>query len=626
MRCIAGSAWLAASLPAWLACGEPVDQRFERLQTDVRAEPAGTPRLVTFDSCDALLAGIHAELVRHVHERAEVARMPPSLGNSAAALSVVAPAERSEAATGFLPATERVPGVVESGAVQTEGDRIYLIDAEALHVIQAWPLSEAALVASLPIEGAPRGLLVHDGIAVVFSEVFGELGSGEPLTFSPPYFAKLMWVDTTVSPPHVLREVYLEGQLYWAHRTGSIARGLVHHYYGLQLEDPVVIRTDPFGRPLSQAQIDRQVDTWVRITTASIERSTLDDYLPRAFERTAGELVERPLACDEYHLSVEGVNGFGTSVLFGADIAAPSAPLGSLALMGNDGEVFVDTDAAVLRFHRRRLAEPDELTDLHLFAFDGVRARYEASGVLPGYVSSSLYFERRDGVIRVITSEDGHVDLVTLGTADGGMHELGRVRVNAEGGGFSAPSFVEDRAYGLTSTIIGPGELVVVDLTDAYAPRLGGTFATEAYSNVILPLPADQVLVPAQTYAGGEERVTLQLFDVQDASNPMLAAEYRYAEPSSTSGTYDARSVGFHPRGLFTLPLWRTHAESSLELFSLSRDEGFTRLGGVPSQFGASLLRGDIVFAFAGSSVAAYRLDALAGPPLVQLDLDGSAF
>jgi beta propeller domain-containing protein len=634
------------------ACGPAGSgERFETIRADLQPA-ASEPGLVAFGSCEELLAGLQAELIRQVHERADLARLPPRAQVDAApfdgAASVVRAAPLDAAArfdsaalgrqksvpAGFSSGAGRVAGVEQSDSIASDGDRLYVIDGQALHVLAAWPADEAGVIASVAIEGAPTQLLVHEGVALVASHISGAL-PGAPEEQQPPYYSpvytKLTVVDARVSPPRVVRESFVEGQSFASSRVGSIVRALVQQSYEVQLDAPEISYVDTFGRPRSQAQIDRQVDTWVRITAASVASSSLDDYVPAAFERDGAALVAQPTPCGDYYLSTAGVAGFGTTSVFSLDLADVSAPLGNLTWVGYDGAVVIDEDAAVVRqtYYGSDPAEPDPSSELHLFALDGRSARYRASGSVAGYLPTNLFFDELDGVIRAATSDADGSRFVTLGQQGNRLLELGRTASVGGGAPLAAPTFVAERAYGIT---VGAAPvLVVADLSDPSAPTLAGALPSEAVTNILVPLPDERLLAVGQVGAAGDERVVVQLFDVRDATAPALAHEYLYSVPGSSAASYETHAVSVSTvAGLFTVPLQRTFGTSSLEVFRSSPGGDFSLLGSIvpePAAYVArALIRDDTVFAISPASVAAYELDALSGPPIRQVALPSGPF
>ena len=68
----------------------------------------------------------------------------------------------------FSETNNQVEDVQEADIVKTDGETIYLLHGEELFFIDALPASDTSIKTSVPIEGYPHEMLVHDGKALVF--------------------------------------------------------------------------------------------------------------------------------------------------------------------------------------------------------------------------------------------------------------------------------------------------------------------------------------------------------------------------------------------------------------------------------------------------------------------------
>jgi beta propeller domain-containing protein len=647
----------AYSLGLAACAGQTPDESLATTHDDLTAASANEAALSSGAGCDALLGQLQSQLLAQVSERAEQARIsaqvyygggvfvddvvpefsgslpsppvvsaplssapvlsaPLSSGPVASAsianeLAASAPASRlATPSVGFSRTTGQVPGVDEGDFVKGEGDNIYLLQGQSVFVLDATPADSTSILTSAAIEGEPIELLVRGNQLVVFSYVYGPLPGEEiysPYYYYYPTYTKLTVFDATGGTLQVQRESYVEGNLNASRRSQSVVRAVVQQTSKAQLDYPNVSYVDIFGRPRSQAEIDLQVDLWALLATESIEDSLIEDYLPTAYERVAGELVEQPLRCADYLVPGPGLTQVGSTSVIALDLDAVAAPLASTTLLGYSDYVYVDADAAVLRqtdygsYTGDVTTFPTVKTNIHLFDLDGVNTTYVASGSVSGYVQNQYGLDEQAGVIRAVVTEEQYGpapedagggysylgtanQVVTLGTEGSSLTELGRTPAIASVDEYLyGASLVGDRAYLFTSGTAN--ELTVVDLSDPAAPTVAGQLTTPDYTSLILPLPGDYLLGFGQTTdpTGSTQSVALQLFDVRDASAPSLAREFVYAESGYTEASYNARSVSFHPnQNVFAFPYqsYVTNA-SSLEVFRLSPSAGFERIGGV---------------------------------------------
>jgi hypothetical protein len=591
---------------------------------------ASDAALSSASSCDVLLARLQSELLEQVHERAEQARISPDyyyygggiyIDDVAPVLSEPAPvaiapvsspaiADTPAAAPAFAGArfsdtTVQVPGVDEADFVKAEGDRIYLLQGNVLHVLDARDAAATQVVSSTVIEGSPSDLYVRDGRVVVTSSVSGPLpGQEDPYYYYYyyyPSYAKLTVLDTSGDSVAVLRETFVEGYPGGSRRHGSVVRSLVQQTSKVQLDYPNVSYFDIFGNPRSQAEIDLQVGLWVLLTAESIEDSLIEDYLPDTFERVDGALVKQPVRCEDYLQPGPGLFTAGATSIVSLDLDAVDAPLGSTTLLGYAEGVYANEDVLLIRqtdYSSYTQPIPAIKTNIHRFTLDGTATTYDASGSVAGYVPTSFGLDEVNGVIRAVTSEehyqiepvDGGESYVYLGASNR------VVTLEAEGGtlvpigqspDISTDSyvyqtrFVGDYAY--LFTYGQSGNLSLVDVSDPAAPALAGQLATNGYVGTLVPVRNDRLLSVSQVIDPSGtlySQIALQLFDVADPAAPSLASEYLFPGQGYSDAMYDARAISFHPgRNLVTLPFQSYDtSQSTLEVFNVSLSGGLEHL------------------------------------------------
>jgi inhibitor of cysteine peptidase len=351
---------------------------------------------------------------------------------------------------------------------------------------------------------------------------------------------------------------------------------------------------------------------------------------------------------------------------------------------GNDSLILRLTDYADYA-----AAIPSVTTRLHRFALDGDSTTYTASGSVAGYVNGQHALDEYNGVIRaavlserygtdadagggiVYLGSDSHV--VTLAVALGELTELGRTPDVSGDEYFYTAQFLGDRGYVFTSGV--PNRLSVVDLSNPAAPSFAGQLPTTTYTSVLIPLSTGTLLGLGQgNVPSGFQNVAVQLFDVSDSSAPSLIDEYVLSESGYSEALGDPRAVTFHPRRNLLAFQHQSYTTglTSLEVFGFSPEQGINHVGSVIPEaveptllecltfFGyptdpeflaqleqdpalaesllqqcrsynqqyvrRGLFRGNAVYAVSSTSVAAYSLDALAGPPLSQVDLPSSNY
>ena len=354
--------------------------------------PLLAPSLEAVASCAELLDAIQARLIEAVRLRQEYTRSWDGYVNGALYFNepgALPAGDASNAAPSsfswLAPAGVAPPGgaaqapaqEMDAGdIVRLDGDRLYVLDDVALNVVATETVDALRLVASLPIEGVPLELVASDGRAAVFSRIEGALPGSEghfaPYASYLPSFIKMTLIDTRDDIPRTLRELYVEGTFRYARRHGGVVSGGIQQHQKVQLPDPSVSYVDIFGRPYERAAIDVQLDAWAAEMRQAIEASTLEDYLPTRYERIAGELVERPLACGSV-LVPPTLPALGMTSVISIDLNDGDAPFAERSVPGYSPAVYAD-DAVTLLQRSHFDYIPGEIprirTQLHLFERD----------------------------------------------------------------------------------------------------------------------------------------------------------------------------------------------------------------------------------------------------------------
>jgi hypothetical protein len=325
----------------------------------------------------------------------------------------------------------------------------------------------------------------------------------------------------------------------------------------------------------------------------SIERSTLEDFLPARYERAAGQLTPQATQCEDYLVLPGGVNQVGSSHLLSIDLADPTSAWGDLALLGSADYFQVGANSALLIHtdYGDGGALSTIHTGLHQFELDGVAATHTASGDFAGYFQSTPDITE-DGLIRAVTVTFDASDaaaasqqVVTLGADQGALRTIGSLALPADES-FTTARFVGDRGY--LASYTQTARLRVLDLADPSAPVLRGQLEAEGYISLLQPL-ADGALVSVsqlQDPLGYSSRAAVQLFDVSNADAPRLAGEYEYSPGGSADASYDAHAFSIHPdQNLFGFTIQDyTSGASSFDVFRWSAEAGLSPLGSVASE------------------------------------------
>jgi hypothetical protein len=543
----------------------------------------------------------------------------------------------AEEGGGFSGTTVQVKEVDEADIVKTDGDRIYLLHGGTLFVLRGWPASATEIINTAPVEGEPTEMFVKDGKAVVFSRVYGDVAAAagqpqQPYGYRYTSYTKISVFDVSGELPSVLRESFIEGDYTSARRHDDVVRAVIQNGFKIpQIGSPSIEYYDVFGQPFTQAEIDVQVDAWLQRTARSIRDTDLADWLPREFEArpvSGGRLVEIAPRCADYYSPDAGLTESGVTSVLALDLADVEAPLSGATILGRAERVYSNEEALLVTQTDYRYSYQDgasEQTIIHRFDIGGVETVYAASGAIAGRINDQFSLDERDGVIRVSTTEQAgfggvavdvaepmpagaapDVDapatspappdslprpsqpssvsrVLTLRTDGNALVELGRSESFGEDERIYSTRFIGDKGYVVTFRQTDP--LFVVDLSNPAQPRVVGELHIPGFSNYLFPLDDGHLFTIGRdaTAEGFVQGLALQIIDVTDPTQPALSHRHVYPDNGDSPANVDHRAIAFHPDGGIVAFPHRSYTtgQSTLEVFRVSSEDGFTRLGGM---------------------------------------------
>ncbi len=600
-------------------------------------------RLARASSCEDVLAALRADAEAKVRDQAwqmmtyydaYASGDYPYYGGGGGAGGVVdTPATPSGEGAGdgpshFTDTNTQVQGVDEPDFVKTDGERIYLLHGDELLVFRSWPAEETAQIATIDVEGSPTSMFLVDDKVVVFSNVSfvapdtgsgGGVGGGVAVgTPAPPAiavadvawgegypyfyrsFTKITVLDVaSADAPVTLSERYVEGWLRDARRHDAIVRAVFDApTWEPQWDGMQPSYWDETGRLVSRDAYEDAVQAWRDERLAAIAARALSGFLPDEFVRQGDEIVAVPPSCDGYFAPAAGQAAYGMAEVLTLDLGDLDTS-GSVYVLGGPSVIYANHDVLLVtqndwRWDALSFAS-EQRTVVHEFGLEGASTEYVGSGVVRGGITNQFALDEAAGVIRVAVTEERYAEeptgiwvpptlrnrVVTLTAKDGELAELGTTPDMAEGERIFAVRYVGDRAYVVTFRQIDP--LFVVDLSDAAHPAVLGEVEIPGFSTYMHPLSEDHLLTIGRYVdpdTGIDGGLAHQLFDVSDPSAPAQVQSHVIAGYSSAQ--WDHKAFVFDPvSSLLAVPVdeYGASFESTLRLFHVAVDEGFTEAG-----------------------------------------------
>ncbi|MDC0679597.1 beta-propeller domain-containing protein [Sorangium atrum] len=453
--------------------------------------------------------------------------------------------------------------------------------------------------------------------------------------------------------PSVVKELYFEGGYTSARRTGPNVRTvLTGGAHGPAL---------PYW-PSGLTEYPETAEAWTAAfeqlraeNAAIIEDAPLSTWLPYRFEKQ-GEAVELlDASCSDFYVPEAGTTSYGLTQIESIDLADLAATPESTSIVGATDTVYASHDALYVAARSwDHQAAPGEVfvgtnvTHLHKFDLiaDPSQPGYVASGSVSGHIINQFSLDEHDGKLRVSTTSQVSAEprwttsnnVFVLEAQGTDLAQIGAVTDLAPGETIQSTRFVGDRGYVVTFRRVDP--LFVIDLANPASPSVAGELKIPGFSEYMHPLDDGHLLTIGRD---GEEDGTvtglaLQIFDVTNASAPALlhkealdGAKYMHSEAE-----YNHKAFTYYGElGVLAFPLVSFDGEtgamsSTLELFNVDIEDGFSRLGAVdhsgffssvPSGCyygGAAVQRGlfieDYVYSYSQGGVLVNALDDLETP------------
>ena len=535
----------------------------------------------------------------------------------------------------------------------------------------------------------PIEMFVEDGKAVIFAQVDGtaiyEAAGVEP---KAPYYGggyhggepgfagddcydcygpqnlltQVVVLDLAGGAPTVEREYFFEGSYLSSRREGDQVRVVLNggaHAPGID-EYPDCANGCDDG------------DDWIEAVEAARQRakarvlqSTLDDYLSVRFQRAGGAVSQLDAGCTGHWVPTAGSSEYGLTQVEVLDLSDPSKAPGHTAITGMAQTVYASEGSLVLagvsydvsRFIYGVAVGGEVVLQssfLHRFDLDANPAEptYTGSTAVPGYLIDQFALDERDGVLRVAThvskqSETTWSETNALYTVDVARNRImGAVEGLAEGEQMYSARFVGDRGYFVTFRQTDP--LFVFDIANPSAPTLQGELHIPGFSEYMHPIDDGHLLTIGQdgTLDGTNGQLALQIFDVREATNPILKHKLPL-EQGSSEALYNHKAFTFF-RDMLAIPFesWDSYDgsyQAELALFSVDVDAGIAEKGRIdhsamydlgeeyswcwPGGVRRGVFIEDFLYSVSSAGVAVHEVDGLTAVASASLpDFDAEAY
>jgi len=536
-----------------------------------------THSLVPFDACESFLEYVTTQAVDMVGPYGLEDHFfgQPWFGfddgralEEFAALSTV---EGDGASTPAFSGTNvQVLGVDEPDIVKTDGERIIVLSEGTLIVADITggePRIEGRLqIGTLSVQS----LFLSGDTVLMFGSAWN---SFQPLVesddFAPSYqtpSVQLVEVDIS-GDPEVVRTMSIDGQFVSGRMIDETVR--------------LVLRSGPVGFEWSYPS-----GSGLRAERKAIEEnreiilnSEPDNWIPYYIVTDAdGDVTDEGALFDCNRAShPEEFSGLNMLSVMTIDLGDGLDLTDSMGVLATGDTVYASADSLYVATQNWNTwlwaqqgggdREPESVTsDIHKFDISNARVtRYEASGVVEGYLLNQFAMDEHEGRLRVASTTQPNwwgtgfesESLVTVLEQEGGeLNQVGVVDGLGKTEQIYSVRFVGDMAYVITFRQTDP--LYTVDLSDPTKPEVVGELKILGYSAYLHPVANGLLMGIGQdaTEQGRVQGTQVSIFDVSDPADPKRVDQITLSKGSNSEVEYDHHAfLYWQPTGLAMVPV-----------------------------------------------------------------------
>ena len=549
--------------------------------------------------------------------------VPAAAGPSSVTAAVGAAG--SSGATDYSTTNTQVANVDEADYVKNDSNTIFVLSADGLHVINAWPAAGTHEIAHLILTGEPRRLYLLDNQLVVYTRVQdttegGGAGSSNPsdqgctygynCRFSSEGGHTLIIVFDVTNPatPVELVRYEMSGGYVDSRRIDSVVYSVVH-----DTGAPQIPGLDYTLQATSYDDLQTKFNQRVADNNAKIDNTSDAYFLPWSNITKPGGTATLSSDC-QHALAAQNAQGGSFVSLNAFDLTKLESQTRTI-LASSPGYVYSSPTAlymAVDRTYENDYSSGSysysyyQPTDsfVHKFSLNGTDTSYVGSVTLPGHILNQFAMDEDNGVLRVASTSGWVPDpsvtssLTTFSEQSGTFAQVGQIGGIAPQEDIRSVRFDGDRGFVVTFKKTDP--LFIFDLSNPAQPTKVGELQIPGFSTYMQRLDANHLL--AIGFTADDEGsfawfngIQIQIFDVTDLTNPTLAWKTVIGTRGSNSEalTNHLAFNYFAPKKMLALPITvcegggnGVYAQdltfAGLMVFDISLDTGITEHGRLP--------------------------------------------
>jgi hypothetical protein len=468
-------------------------------------------------------------------------------GATSASAGGTSGAAGSTGATEYSTTNTQVVSVDEADYVKNDGNTIFVLSSDGLHVIDAWPAAETHEIAHLSLPGEPRRLYFLDNRLVVYTRMQATAKSGGAGTSNPSdqgctygyncrfsseggHTLAIVYDVTTPATPTELVRYEFSGGYVDSRRVGAFVYTVVHDTGATQIPG-----LDSTLQAASYEDLLAKFNQRVADNNAKIDDTSDDYFLPWAQITKPDGTTGVASGCQQ-GLAAQSAQGASFVSLNTFALNTLDTPTRTV-IASNAGYIYASATALYMAVDRTYEQDYSggssyayatyQASDsfVHKFNLNGSDTSYVGSVTLTGHILNQFAMDENNGVLRVASTKGWVPDtsvvsyVTNFGMQAGKLVQLGQVGNIGPQEDIRAVRFDGDRGFVVTFKKTDP--LFVFDLSDATKPTLAGELQIPGFSTYMQRLDANHLL--AIGFTADDEGsfawfngIQIQIFDVTD--------------------------------------------------------------------------------------------------------------
>lgn len=482
--------------------------------------------------------------------------------------------------TDYSETNNQVVGVDEADILKTDGEYIYTLSDNTLHIIKAYPGEEAKLLYSNTFDNRPVGLFVKGDVLALFSntydnKIFDSIG------FRPNsgLTTVTLYNISDKSNPKNLSTYQLEGQFYDARLIGNTLYLILRDYspqIRTKYPTPLIvecnnIRTIPI-RKMYHFDIPYHNPELVMIHAISLDGNKINsasisaDNIQTIYMSKENLYIISEQYISEYELQqeitrkiladkltmldktlIEKIKKTDDDVLSHAEKEQKIMQVYYQYIRGLSSNEQDDLNSEIENALAAKLKEIKyfEYSVINKVKVDGTDIEVNNVGKVPGQIVNQFSLDEYKNNLRIATTINPRWSRFSKQTTstnnvwvlDSSLNTVGKLTNLADNERIYSTRFIGDKLYMVTFKQVDP--FFVIDLSNPKNPKNLGELKIPGFSRYLHPYDKNHIIGIGQetTSMGRPTGLKISLFDVTDVKNPKEVAKFvtdeKYAQSTA---------------------------------------------------------------------------------------------